>query len=189
MFIRSVLFVTFWLLISTLTMASDALTDIQVQNYIKSGPQFKQWSIKNQATLKAAFLQTKQSAPANIDGIELMERSMVTSGLTDELDALVKPFGFDSGMQYLGLSQRIMTALMAFRMRESGGAEQVAEKRMQEALKRLEQSNMSAEQKAKMRQMINGSHNRMAAMIKAPEADIAVVGPHAARIQQAFGVK
>ncbi len=189
MSIKTALFTIYCLLMSSMAVAAEPLTDTQVLNYIKSGPEFKQWSIKNQVTLKAAYQKTKLASPADVSGEELMQRSMTASGLKAELDALVKPFGFNGGMQYLGISQRIMRALMAQRMEANGGASLEAEKRMQEALKRLEKTSMSAEQKAQMQQMIKSRHGQMAMLMKAPKADMDVVEPHMVAIQQAFGMK
>jgi len=177
------------LLISALTMAADPLTDAQVVNYIKSGPEFKQWTVKNQAALKASYMKTKQALPAEASGQQIMEKSMEESGLSDQLMALVKPYGFKSGMQYLNTSQRIMKAMMALSVRSKSAASQETEKRMAEALKRLEQSDMSPEKKAQMRQMLKGSHTQMMAMAKAPEEDIVVVEPHMAEIKKAFELR
>jgi len=187
--IKNVLLAVFCLLTPTTAISAEPLTDVQVKSYIKSGPEFKAWSEKNSATLKSAFQQTKLSAPEGTSGEALMEKSMAASGLSGELDALVKGYGFDSGMQYLNISQRVMRALMAQRMQEGGGASKETEARMQEALRRLEATDMPPEQKEQMRKMLQNTHSQMAVMMQAPEADIAVVKPHMSAIQKAFQMK
>jgi hypothetical protein len=188
-FLKKVVFATFVLFVSAMAMAEEPLTSAQVENYIKSGPEFKQWSVKNQATLKAAYLQTQQSSPPGTSDRELMEKSMAASGLSGELDALVKPYGFDNSMQYLTISQRIMKAVMTLGVRSAPGGDAATQKRLEEAMARLEQSDMSPEQKAQMRQMMQKTHAQMMAMANAPEEDMAVVKPHMAAIQQAFMAK
>ncbi len=175
MFLKKVVFATVVLFVSAMAMAEEPLTSAQVENYIKSGPEFKQWSVKNQATLKAAYLQTQQSSPPGTSDRELMEKSMAASGLSGELDALVKPYGFDNSMQY--------------GVRSAPGGDAATQKRLEEAMARLEQSDMSPEQKAQMRQMMQKTHAQMMAMANAPEEDMAVVKPHMAAIQQAFMAK
>lgn len=186
---RTKIFIAFLIfIVSTFAGAAEPLTNAQIANYVKSGSEFKQWTEKHQATLKASYMKVQQSSPQGTSGRKIMEKSMLESGLTDELASLIKPYGFSDVMQYLTVSQRIMKAAMAISMQAQAGKGSVADARMAEALKRLDETDMPEEKKAQLRQMLKNTHSQMATMAKAPEADVAAVKPHMDGIRKAFGM-
>ena len=121
---------------------------------------------------------------------EIAQRAMTpfSSGLSEmqahegygDLLDMIEEHGFDSAEQWAQVGDRVMRAYAALQM-TAEMPNMNAE--MAQAMKELESSGMSEEQKQMMRGMLQSSTQVVSAFNDVPEADKAAVKPHIAAIE------
>jgi lantibiotic modifying enzyme len=92
------------------------------------------------------------------------------------LEDIARDHGFNNLEQWAATGDRVFQAWMAIEMEQQNPA---AQQEMNAALAEIENSpNMTPEQKAQMRAMMQGAMGAMESASNAPAADIAAVRPH-----------
>jgi len=100
-----------------------------------------------------------------------------------QLEDLVQDHGFGSLEEWAATGDRIFQAWMAIEMEQQSPA---AQQEMSAAMAEIENNpNMTAQQKAQMRAMMEGAMGAMQSASNAPPADIKAVRPHVDALREA----
>jgi len=100
-----------------------------------------------------------------------------------QLEDLVQDHGFGSLEEWAATGDRIFQAWMAIEMEQQSPA---AQEEMSAAMAEIENNpNMTAQQKAQMRAMMEGAMGAMQSASNAPPADIKAVRPHVDALREA----
>jgi hypothetical protein len=100
-----------------------------------------------------------------------------------QLEDLVQNHGFNSLEDWAATGDRIFQAWMAIEMEQQNPA---AQQEMSAAMAEIENNpNMTAQQKAQMRAMMEGAMGAMQSASNAPPADIKAVRPHVDALREA----
>jgi hypothetical protein len=100
-----------------------------------------------------------------------------------QLEDLVQNHGFNSLEDWAATGDRIFQAWMAIEMEQQSPA---AQQEMSAAMAEIENNpNMTAQQKAQMRAMMEGAMGAMQSASNAPPADIKAVRPHVDALREA----
>jgi len=100
-----------------------------------------------------------------------------------QLEDLVQDHGFGSLEEWAATGDRIFQAWMAIEMEQQSPA---AQQEMNAAMAEIENNpNMTAQQKAQMRAMMEGAMGAMQSASNAPPADIKAVRPHVDALREA----
>jgi len=100
-----------------------------------------------------------------------------------QLEDLVQDHGFGSLEEWAATGDRIFQAWMAIEMEQQSPA---AQKEMSAAMAEIENNpNITAQQKAQMRAMMEGAMGAMQSASNAPPADVKAVRPHVDALREA----
>ncbi|WP_430462993.1 hypothetical protein ACQUQU_09465 [Thalassolituus sp. LLYu03] len=167
-------------LMTSLAAAAD-LTSKDVQLWINSMPDIDTWLNEHEDKLPELGYQEED---ASLDA--MFKRGMQDlkkAGLYDEFNAKVKKAGFSSVDQWVEVSSRISLTYMAL---ETEDNQQISASQLEAQLKEIRESDLPAEQKAAMEQMMAGSLMVMKAISNVSDADKAAVRPHREELAKQF---
>lgn len=160
------------------------LTDAQIQGFIAAMPEFRAIGRKYHAT-------DLPVRPLSPEGAARRAQAPFTSALPamrahkayDALQAMVHRHGFSDLSEFTGIADRIVNGFMAVRI---GAQATEIERRMQAAIRQVEASQVSDEEKRRTIAAIRSAEQVAASYRDVPEADQAAVRPHMDEIAAAL---
>jgi len=168
----------FLIIFSPLILAAD-LTDADVKNWIEKMPQLEEW-------LSAHEDQLPETMPEDSGTLDEMMTQGITelkqAGLYDEYNKKVRAAGYSNVEQWSEMTRRISLAFLALEIEN----EPVTISQLEAQLKQIKDSDLPAEQKQMMTQMMNSSLVMMRAVQNVSETDKKVVRPYKKQLQDRF---
>lgn len=166
-------------LMSPLAQAEE-LTDETITSFVQSLNDVK--SIEAELDELTKDIDNKSDMPDFSRIFSASVEKMEGEAAYNRLEEHVKEYGFDSLPEWSAIGDRIYRAWMAIEMEGQPPAEKAE---MDKALAELEAATqLSPEQKAQMRAMMDNAVNAMESARDAPEEDIEAVRPHVPMLRQ-----
>ncbi len=165
--------------------AKQPLTTEVAAKWLDSMQAMEKWSDSHPKLV--AKLREKARELGRDKGMPSFQRSVAATraaGLTDQVQAVIAPYGFQSLESWGALGDRVMAAYMAMNLEQSHASQMIRKQ-----LAKLDKdTSIPAEQKQAMRKQMEGMERMMQSFASAPKADIEAVRPLAKRFEE-FGRK
>jgi len=166
--------------LTPLVLAGD-LTGQDVRLWIKSMPQLEQWLDEHEDQLPEDDLAYDDFS---VDGMfDKGIRELRNAGLYNGFNREVKSAGYRDVEHWAEISRRVSLGYLALEMEN----EQVSSAQLEAQLQQIRESDLPAEQKAMMEQMMSASLLMMKAVDGVSMADKEAVRPYRSQLADQFG--
>lgn len=170
-----------WLCLAATSATADTLTDRDVKNFIDSLAALQQMEgeLTDLADEMERQMESNSGDPTMPNFGHMF--SDAVSRIEDhpqfgKFSEIVEDSGFDDATDWGKTGDRVFQAWIALEMQDQGSE---ARQQMASAMAEIDNNpNMSAEQKAQMKEMMQGAISMMEQASKAPAADIEAIRPH-----------
>lgn len=173
-----ILTAAFFVLFAQFSLAAD-LTEADVKHWTDAMPGLQAWLTQHED-------QMPDTMPDGTQGIEEMisqgVQDLKSAGLYDEYNSKVKAAGYSSVEDWASATQRVSMAYLALELE----SQPVSLAQLEAQLKQIQESDLPAEQKDMMTQMMSSSIIMMKAVGKVSDADKNAVRPYKDQLQASF---
>ncbi len=171
------------LLVSLPALSKQPLTTEKVGKWLDSMQAMDKWSHAHPQMVnklrEQAMSAKRDSAPPSFKRSADAARA---AGVADQVEAVIRPFGFASLDDWSAYGDRVMSAFMALNMRQRDTGEMM--RKQMEALEK--DSSIPAAQKQAIQQQMKQMRAMMTSFASVPKADVEAVRPLLPRFE-AFG--